>query len=62
MENFIKSKEKYETKCVKFSLILWKYHTKFSSLLRRVNEVLKFAKQNKFKKYLFIYVNLLERI
>ena len=43
MENFIKSKEKRRNEMCKFSLILWKYHTKFSSLLRRVSKILKFA-------------------
>jgi len=42
--NFIKSKEKNETRQDKFSLILWKYHTNFSSQFLRVNESLKFTK------------------
>jgi len=42
--DFIKSKEKNETRQDKFSLILWKYHTNFSSQFLRVNESLKFTK------------------
>lgn len=47
MENFIKPKEKRRNEMFKFSLILWKYHTKISSQFLRVNEVLKFALKNK---------------
>jgi len=42
--NFIKSKEKNETRQGKFSLILWKYHTNFSSQFLRVNESFKICK------------------
>ena len=40
MENFIKPKEKRRNEMCKFSLILWKYHTKISSQFLRVNGVL----------------------
>ncbi|ERJ25406.1 hypothetical protein [Campylobacter concisus] len=50
------------------NLVLNVVQPKFSSLLRRVNKILKFVRvfyqnyKNEFKEYLFIYVNLPERI
>ncbi|WP_462191741.1 hypothetical protein [Campylobacter concisus] len=48
---------------INFKIYERAYHDpKFSSQFLQVSGILKFAKQNKFKKYLFIYVNLLEKI
>ncbi len=50
------------------NLVLNVVQPKFSSLLRRVNKILKLVRvfdqiyKNEFKEYLFIYVNLPDRI
>jgi hypothetical protein len=44
---FYKIKREKRNKTSKFSLILWKYHTNFSSQFLQVNGILKFAPQYK---------------